>query len=176
MVRAAVPSSSTLLAPLAALLLTVLPVGCATTGRLTPSVQNSFGTRTFAAPYDATFQAARDALTGLGYTLGHLDPGAGRIVTTRRPFGVQAEIGLLGTGARPLYRQYDLQLVRVDAGHTRVVAVPRVYEGERDVSRQRTWLLDGPEGERTHWKTLFATIEARLPPATTPRSSTASPR
>ncbi|WAS95979.1 hypothetical protein [Nannocystis punicea] len=142
---------------LAPWLLAVVLVGCISRGaHLTESQQQSFGTRTFAASYDATFAAARDALPALGYQLNHVNAAQGRITTTRRPTGVRAGLGLGGAMTAPLYRQYDLRVVRVDPGHTRVIATPRLYEGERDISHESTWTLTG---EHDLWRALFAQIE-----------------
>lgn len=137
----------------------MLLVGCASSVRLTPTLQQTFGSRTYAAPYQATFEAARDALPTFGYTLSLSDPAAGRIVTGRLPIGVRLELGLWGRDATPLYRQYELRVVRVDPGHTQVIAVPHMYAGERDISPNREWTLDGPEGEREKWRMLFTGIE-----------------
>ena len=136
--------------------------GCSRVAHLTPSEQKSFGTRTFAAPLDRTFESARRALTGLGYTVAFVDVRGGRITTERKFYGVSASIGLDGRSATTTYIQLDLRLQVVDAGHTRVTAVPHQYEGERDVSRERTWHLDGDDGLHAHWKSLFRSIEAGL--------------
>lgn len=152
-----------LLSRIAPWLLAVLLLGCLGHGtHLTESEQQSFGTRTFAAAYDATFTAARDALPALGYQLQFVSAAQGRITTTRRQYGVRASVGLGGTFTAPLYRQYDLRLVRVDPGHTRVIAAPHLYEGERDISRQSSWAMSGPSGEYEQWRALFAQIELRL--------------
>ncbi|MCY1009056.1 hypothetical protein OV079_26545 [Nannocystis pusilla] len=143
---------------LAPLLLAVLLVGCIRS-QITEVEQQSFGTRTFAAGYEKTFAAALDALPALGYQPQFVSAAQGRITTTRRQAGATAGIGLAGTFAAPLFRQYDLRLVRVDAGHTRVVAHPHLYEGERDVSRQAVWQMSGRDGEYEHWRALFAQIE-----------------
>ncbi|MFY0539796.1 hypothetical protein [Nannocystis pusilla] len=143
---------------LAPCLLAVLLVGCIRSP-ITEIEQQSFGTRTFAAGYDATFAAACDALPALGYQLQFVSAAHGRITTTRRQAGATAGIGLAGTFAAPLFRQYDLRLVRVDSGHTRVIAHPHLYEGERDVSRQAVWKMSGHDGEYEHWGALFAQIE-----------------
>jgi hypothetical protein len=127
-------------------LLTAAPLpGCSRIAHLTPSEQASFGTRTFAAPLAATGQAARE-----------------RITTVRRPVGAQASIGLDGRSVTPVYMQFDLRLLPVDGAHTRVVAVPHQYAGERDISRERTWELDGDQGLHSHWRALFKAIEANL--------------
>lgn len=147
----------------AACLICLGPAGCA--GRptvLTPAVQNSFGARTFAAPFAATFAAARDALPALGYTLAVVDAQQGRITTERRQAGARFSIGLFGTEAAPLFRQYDLRIQPVDGGHTRVLAIPRRYAGERDVSHERVWDLDGDQGEQALWRQLFEQIAAKL--------------
>ena len=143
---------------LAPCLLAVLLVGCIRSP-ITEVEQQSFGTRTFAAGYEATFAAALDALPVLGYQPQFVSAAQGRITTTRRQAGATAGIGLAGPFAAPLLRQYDLRLVRVDPGHTRVVAHPHLYEGERDVSHQAVWKMSGRDGEYEHWRALFAQIE-----------------
>ncbi|PCC69000.1 hypothetical protein SAMN02745121_05667 [Nannocystis exedens] len=151
------------LSRLAPWLLAVLLLGCLShRTHLTESEQQSFGTRTFAAPYEATFAAARDALPALGYQLLFVGAAEGRITTARKQYGVRASLGLEGTSSAVLYRQYDLRLVRVDPSHTRVIAAPRLYDGERDVSSQAAWTMSGPSGEHEQWRALFAQIEAGL--------------
>ncbi len=153
----------------------VLLVGCASSVRLTPSLQQTFGTRTFAAPYQATFEAAGAALPRFGYTLSLSDPAAGRIVTGRRPAGVRVELGLWSRETILLYRQYELRVLRVDAGHTQVSAVPHMYAGKRDITSDREWTLDGPEGEREKWKALFAEIDRCIAGARGGLAQTQSP-
>jgi hypothetical protein len=152
-----VPQRS-LLWRLAPYLLAVLLVGCIHS-QITEAEQQSFGTRTFAAGYEETFAAVRDALPALGYQLQFVSAAQGRITTTRRQAGATAGIGLAGTFAAPLFRQYDLRLVRLDPGHTRVIAHPRWYEGERDRSHEAVWKMSGRDGEYEQWRALFAEIE-----------------
>lgn len=75
---------------------------------------------------------------------------------------MQASIGLFDRGVMPLYSQYVLQLQRIGASQTRVIAVPHKYEGERDVSRGRKWSLAGDQGLRSEWRGLFDAIQAGL--------------
>lgn len=146
---------------LAAVLLAA--VACAERqGRVTTAEQQSFGSRTFAAPFDATFTAARDALPLLGYTLLFADPRTGRITTEKLAAGARAEIGFGGRLASTLYRQYDLRLQPVGPASTLVVAVPRMYAGERDISHEPVWILDGPSGEHARWRALFDQIDTTL--------------
>ena len=144
-------------------LLSVAPLpGCARVVVLSASEQASFGTRTFAAPLAATSLAAREALVGLGYTIAAVDSKGGTITTGRKLEGVQASIGLFGRSADSVYQQFVLQLQPVGATQTRVIAVPHKYAGERDISRERTWSLDGDQGLHAEWRSLFNSIQARL--------------
>ncbi|MDC0675780.1 hypothetical protein [Nannocystis radixulma] len=152
-----------LLARVLPLLLAALPLACINRGtHVTAAEQESFGTHTFAADYDATFVAARDALPLLGYDLDFASAPQGRITTTKRHYGERAGVEFGGTVTSELYRQYDLRLVRVDAGHTRVIATPRKYNGDRDMSANPVWTMTGPEGEYEQWRALFAQIEHNL--------------
>lgn len=145
-------------------LLSAAPLSaCSRIAYLTPSEQNSFGTWTFAAPLAVTAEAARGALQGLGHTIAFVDPGGRRITTVRTLVGAQASIGLDGRSADAVYMQFDLRLQPVDRAHTRVTAVPHQYAGARDISDQRTWRLDGDDGLHSQWRTLFRSIESRLP-------------
>ena len=101
-------------------------------------------------------------LPALGYTLSLSDPTTGRLVTGRLPFGVRLELGLYGRDSTPLWRQYELRVLRVDPGYTRVIAVPHQYAGERDISSDRVWTLDGPQGEHAQWQALFTQIGSSL--------------
>lgn len=153
---------SLIVSRLAAAAAAVALAGCTHRGPLTTSEQQSFGTRTFAAPYDVTFQAARDALPRLGYTLQFVDPAHGRITTSRLPIGARAEVGFGGASTTVVSRSYDLRISPVDPHHTRVVAIPHKYAGERDISHQREWRRDGSQGEYANWRELFAAIESGL--------------
>ncbi|WP_434418863.1 hypothetical protein [Nannocystis pusilla] len=130
--------------------------------KLTEAELQSLGTRTFAAGYDATFAAAREALTALGYQLELASAAQGRITTARRQTAASANTRFGSATVSAVYRQYDLQVVRVDPGHTRVVARPRIYEDKRDVSHQAVWKLSGQDGEHERWRALFAQIELGL--------------
>ncbi|HEY0138414.1 MAG TPA: hypothetical protein VGB85_30220 [Nannocystis sp.] len=144
-------------------LLAVAPLsGCSRVVVLTASEQASFGTRTFAAPLAVTLQAAREALEGLDYSIAAVDSRGGKITTGRKLKGVQASIGLFGRSAEPLYQQFVLQLQPVGAAQTRVIAVPHKYAGERDISRERTWFLDGDQGLHHEWRSMFNSIQANL--------------
>lgn len=152
-----------LLSRLGPWLLAVLLVACVHRGAPIPAgEQQSFGTRTFAASYDVTFLAARDALPLLGWSLDFVSPAQGRIATGRQEAGARREVAFGGTTALPLYRQYDVRIVRVDPGHTRVIAIPRMYAGDRDISSQSVWEMSGPQGEHERWRALFAQIELNL--------------
>lgn len=138
-------------------------VGCiARPVHVSAAEQQSFGARTFPAAYDVTFAAARDALPLLGYGLEAVDVRTGRITTERIAVGGRAEIGFGGPTATPLFRRYDLHVQAVGPASTRVVAVPHMLAGERDVSRERVWTLDGPSGEHARWRALFEQIEVGL--------------
>ncbi|MBZ5711035.1 hypothetical protein [Nannocystis pusilla] len=154
---------ASLLARVLPLMLAALPLACISRGtHVTAAAQESFGTRTFAADYDATFVAARDALPLLGYDLDFASAPQGRITTTKRPYGVRAGVEFGGTVTSTLYRQYDLRFVRVDPGHTRVIATPRQYDGDRDISAGPVWTMTGQDGEYEQWHALFAQIEHKL--------------
>jgi hypothetical protein len=59
-------------------------------------------------------------------------------------------------------RQYYVDLKQGPDGQTMVIAQPRVYRGEADLSDQQVWVLEGPEGERTLWSKLFRDIGDQL--------------
>ena len=84
------------------------------------------------------------------------------IKTARKDLRAQAVAAGNTAIAVSVYRQYYIRIESTDPTNTTVVAEPKVFIGERDISADKVWALEGPEGERELWKRLFAEIESNL--------------
>jgi hypothetical protein len=133
--------------------------GCAGTSASLMSDQeiSGFGTKSYAAPKPKVFNAAVDALKAQGYSIASKDEEKGTILTTRKVIRSVAVGNAYSATAIDVTRQYYLQLSH-SGGQTVVVARPRVFQGEADLSAQKVWDLEGPVGERALWTGLFRQI------------------
>ncbi len=141
-----------------------LLTGCAG-GRaalMTPEEISAHGTHRFAAPPAQTFAATIGALQTLGYDVAVANEEKGMIKTARKDLRAQAVAAGNTAIAVSVYRQYYIRIESTDPTNTTVVAEPKVFIGERDISADKVWALEGPEGERELWKRLFAEIESNL--------------
>ncbi|MBX7097544.1 MAG: hypothetical protein K1X89_07525 [Myxococcaceae bacterium] len=141
---------------------------CACAGQkgalLTAEEQRDHGARVLPAPQPQVFAAASAALRSLGYPQAIEEPGLGLLKTGRK---LVRSVVQAGVGEVPVSRQYALHLRATGAG-TEVVAEPFLFIGERDVSREPVWQLDGDDGERALWDALFKEIAGLLAPAPAP--------
>lgn len=129
---------------------------------MSPEEISAHGTHTFAASPTDTFAATVGALRTLGYTLAVVNEDKGIIKTDRKELRAQAVYSANTAMAVGVTRQYYVRIAVDDAGHSTVAAEPKVFIGERDVSGDKVWALEGPEGERELWKRLFAEIQSNL--------------
>lgn len=152
--------------PLFLMLAAPLSGGCAAGNRgayMTPQEIDANGRHTFSAPPAETFKATAGALQTLGYELTVANEEKGIIKTNRKELRAQAVATSNYTAsAVSITRQYYVQLSSTDGATTTVVASPRVFVGERDVSGDQVWALEGPEGERELWRRLFAEIQSNM--------------
>ena len=125
---------------------------------LTPAEIQSHGTRSFDAPPEKVFEATVAALKTEGYDVALAKPEKGIIKTARKLVRADA-VG--DTSAVAVSRQYIIT-IRSDGGKTIVEAVPKVFEGEADVSDGSVWILDGQAGEHELWNHLFTDIHDNL--------------
>jgi hypothetical protein len=128
---------------------------------LTPSEVAQNGTASFDAPPAKVFAAAQGALKSEGYDIAIADSGKGVIKTGRKLVRAEAAGGPGYAQAVEATRQYVLT-VRGQAGHTVVTAEPRVFLGDRDLSNDAVWDIEGPMGERRLWAQLFRDVKEAL--------------
>jgi hypothetical protein len=122
---------------------------------MTTAEVTSFGTRTFKAPLDKTFEATANALKADGFEITVSKPEKGLIITNRRLIRAQGN----GAGQAVAYtRQYRVA-VRAKGDGTEVELAPSIFSGEADISGKPIWVIEGPEGERAVWTKLFASIQ-----------------
>jgi hypothetical protein len=137
--------------------------GCASFGAtMTPQELNTYGTKTLAKPLPDTFKATLGALKVMGYQIAVEDQAKGIIKTERKVIRANAVGGAYSASATNIYRQYQLKLGESEPGKTAVTATPYVFIGERNVSDDKVWVIEGPEGERQLWSSLFKEIESQL--------------
>ena len=130
---------------------------------LTKTEIDTSGTHTYAAPLAKVFSATQAALVADGYEIAVTNPEKGIIKTKRKYLSSAAQRTSSSTAvAQDITRQYLLTLTAVDAGQTKVLAVPRVFQGDADVSEGSVWVIEGPQGERALWTRLFKGIDDSL--------------
>lgn len=129
---------------------------------MTPGEIATNGTHSFAFPPAEVFAATVGALRTQGYVVTVANEEKGIIKTDRKPLRAQAIGGGGVAVAVEVTRQYYVRIESTDPGNTTVVADPKVFIGERDVTGDKVWRLEGPEGERELWRRLFAEIQSNL--------------
>lgn len=144
------------------------PLGAAG-GASFESAVSHLGTREFAAAYADVVEATIGALRSQGYEIAAQNARTGLIRTERRVVSryEQAQLQPGGWGSAPtavgytvvISRQYSVTIQPRDAGHTVVVARPRLFTGDAEVTPTN---LDGPGGEREAWDRLFHEIAELL--------------
>jgi hypothetical protein len=138
-------------------------VACAHSRVLTPGEVGRSGSRQFPIPEDKIFYASVGALKVEGYDVETADVEKGVIVT--KPKVVRTvERNPAGGNLEPAHfveyqRRYRVT-VSAENGVTRVVAEPSLAKGDRDVSKDEVWDLDGPNGEKAQWNNLFEDIQS----------------
>jgi hypothetical protein len=135
--------------------------GCIHGEMLTPAEVSSHGRAAFNAPRAKVFAAAAGTLRAEGYVIAQADLERGVIRTGRKTVRVVAVGSAHAAQAVDYSRQYTVTL-RSEGPLTAVTAEPRVFMGERDVSEEAVWALDGPEGERALWNQFFRELNASL--------------
>lgn len=144
------------------LLAFALLAGCGPGGRpMTPNEVADHGTARVHAPANKVFTAAQGALKSEGYQVAIADPVKGLIKTNRKLVRVVAYGGNYSAQAMEITRQYVVT-VRADGANTVVVAEPRVFQGDRDLSDNAVWDLEGPMGERKLWSQFFRDLQEAL--------------
>lgn len=140
--------------------------GCAISrgASMTPEAIATHGTHTFAASAKDTFAATAGALQTLGYALTVTNEEKGIIKTDRKHLRAQAQYNNANNSATAVgvSRQYYVRVQSIDEKTTTVVAEPKVFIGERDVSGDQVWAFEGPEGEHELWGRLFAEIQSNM--------------
>jgi hypothetical protein len=135
---------------------------CGPTGRpLTPNDIASSGTARFEAPLSKVFNATQDALKSEGYEIATADESKHLIKTNRKLIRAVAVGDQYSAQATTISRQYVVKL-ESEGKSTVVMAEPRVYQGDQDLSAEPVWDLDSPAGERALWSQLFKDIGEAL--------------
>lgn len=125
---------------------------------MTPAEIQNFGTHVVSAPKDKVFKAVTGTLKSTGFTIAVENQEKGIIKTDRKLI----RAGYNGDEAVGYYRRYDVRIEELGDGKIQIVAVPKVYAGDRDLSDGTVWVLDGKEGERKLWQALFKDVDELL--------------
>lgn len=147
------------------LLLAVVPLlggACASGQYLTRSEIESHGTRVYAVESRALADAAARTLQVMGYEVALSDPERGLVKTGRKLIRAQAIGGPGGAQSSGIYRQYQIAISPAGEAGSRIEVTPSVFVGERDMSREDVWVIEGPEGERQLWDDYFRELEQVL--------------
>ena len=130
-------------------LLAVAVAACAPRGPTVLSAQQleARAGRPMEAPFDEAYDAAWLVLEGAGWTVVESDRQAGTLETNAV---------VLGSGVGRGYRV----AVSVEGARPWVTLWPRVFEGEKEVTGQMHWTLEGPGGEEAKWDELFGRMGA----------------
>lgn len=135
---------------------------CGPSGRaLTPNDISSYGTARFDAPTPKVFQAVQEALKSEGYEVATADLSKGLIKTNRKLVRAVAVGNEYSAQATEVTRQYVIKL-QAEGAETVVVAEPRVFQGDLELSAREVWDLDSPMGERALWQQLFRDTKEAL--------------
>jgi hypothetical protein len=137
--------------------------GCLMVGGkpMTPVEISTHGTAQYDASPSKVFAATQGALKSEGYEIASADAGKGRIKTGRKLVRVNASAYGSSAVATETTRQYVVT-IHSEGGKTVVVAEPRVFVGDRDLSNDPVWDIDGPMGERQLWSQLFRDVREAL--------------
>ena len=139
-------------------------LGCAMQqGRaLMPAEIAQNGSHHFESSPEQTFEASLAALKAQGYEIAGANRKKGTITTMPKLVRAVAQRSAPGTAqAVELYRRYRLML-SADGKGTKVIAEPSVFVGNRDISSDPVWDIEGPMGERSLWAQLFREIQGGL--------------
>lgn len=121
------------------------------------------GSRQFSVPQDKAFYASVGALKVEGYDVDTADVEKGVIVTKPKLVRASARTTPSGNVAPAQFieyqRRYRVTVVPQDGG-ARVIAEPSLAKGDRDISKDEVWDLDGPDGEKAQWDNLFDDIKS----------------
>lgn len=121
------------------------------------------GSHVYKATPDKVMAATVKTLQSEGYDIAVADDAKGLIRTSRKVMGSQAvATGRYSAVSIPVTRQYTFTLRKEGEDGTRVVAQPRIFRGETDLSTQKVWVLEGAGGERALWSRLFQQIGEML--------------
>ena len=142
----------------------LLAAGCGHFGghAMTPAEVAGFGTRAYDAQPTKVFKAVVQALELEGYKVPVQNLEKGLVRTARKVIRADAVGGNGYAMAVDVSRQYYIDLKQDPSGKTVVIAQPRVYRGESDLSDGEVWVLEGPDGERALWSKLFRDIGDQL--------------
>lgn len=139
---------------------------CAFGKNMTPTEIQTYGTHTVKATKAQAFNAITSTLKTRGFAISLENIEKGLIKTERRLIRTAASSSSVGGYAEAqavgYYRQYNFQVNELPDGQCQIVATPRIFAGDSDISEGQIWVLEGPEGERTLWKSLFKEIDEVL--------------
>ena len=136
---------------------------CAHGQVLTPGEIGRSGSRQFAASEDKVFYASVGALKVEGYDVETADVEKGVIITKPKVVRANARMTPNGSASQAQFIEYQRRYrvtVVPENGGTRVIAEPSLAKGDRDISKDEVWDLNGPDGEKVQWDNLFDDIKS----------------
>ncbi len=132
-------------------------VACTTRGpqAMSASELKAKGTRTYDAPFDEAFDAAYLSLEKAEGHISVASRSEGTFENDKVPMTAPA-----GWGG-DAFRSYAVSVFQTGS-QVSVSAIPRLWQGDKDVSEEPLWQLGGYDGEDVHWDRLFDGIEDLL--------------
>ncbi|HZO17184.1 MAG TPA: hypothetical protein VFB62_28095 [Polyangiaceae bacterium] len=153
------------IAMLAVLLSTFAVTGCAS--HMTNEEIAAYGTRTYPTKKEKLVEDVATVLKTMGYEIVVADAKKGIVKTARKEIGQAGRTSQIGgkntasgrTYTTGYHRQYIVKISETKKGML-VKVTPKVFVGERDVSAEQVWNLDGAGGERELWASFFSELES----------------
>jgi hypothetical protein len=140
--------------------------GCAS--HLTTEEIAAFGTKSYPTPKERLVEDVATVLKTMGYEIVVADAKKGIVKTARKEIGTASRTSTIGgsrttsgsTVSTAYYRQYLVKITESRKGKVMVRVTPKVFMGERDVSHEAVWNIDGAGGERELWANFFSELES----------------
>lgn len=140
-----------------------LAVGCASGKPLTQTEIEAHGTHIVKASKENTYKAIVSTLKTRGFQISLVNEEKGLIKTERRLIRSAAvSTGENSAAAVGYFRQYTFKVADLGDGRCQMTATPRIFAGDSDISEGEIWVIEGPEGERALWNSLFKEIDEVL--------------
>lgn len=127
---------------------------------MTPTEIDQYGSFTYQHTQKHMFKLVIAALRAQGYEIAFSSEKKGLIKTKRKMIRMVRH----QNQAVAMTRQYTVTFKNIpgDKVQTKISFDPLLFMGTRDLTKDKVWVLDGPEGERALWSAIFNEIKSIL--------------